>query len=133
MNTCRVLCTVGLLVAMAACSIDEVPSGATLYKQNCVSCHGVSGAGDGSLAADLPVPPANLRMLAQGNGGTFPAERVMATVYGYRGKTYQGLMPEFSAVLDSPEVIWRTPDGREIATPSALLALAQYLETLQDP
>lgn len=56
----------------------------------------------------------------------------MASIYGYRGKDFAALMPEFGSVLDSPPVIWTAPDGREIATPSALVALADYIETLQD-
>lgn len=107
-------------------------SGGALYRQNCVACHGKTGAGDGPLAADLPVAPANLRLLAAAKGGVFPTEQVMTVIYGYRGKDYVGLMPEFGPVLDSPHVIWTAPDGREISTPSALIALATYLETLQD-
>jgi putative copper resistance protein D len=34
--------------------------GAELYAQNCSSCHGALGHGDGPLAASLPVKPANL-------------------------------------------------------------------------
>ena len=84
------------------------------------------------MAADLPVPPSNLRLLAAGNDGVFPTEHVMTVIYGYRGKDYAGLMPEFGPVLDSPEVIWTAPDGRDVSTPSSLVALATYLETLQE-
>ncbi len=84
------------------------------------------------MAADLPVPPANLRGLAAANGGKFPAERVMATIYGYSGKGAAALMPVFGPLLDSAEVIWTAPDGRRIPTPSALLALSEYVATLQD-
>jgi mono/diheme cytochrome c family protein len=122
--------------ALAACDAvgpsDTAASGAVLFRQNCVVCHGVSGAGNGPQAATLPVAPANLRGVAAANGGVFPTESVMATIYGYRGKDYAGLMPEFGPVLDSPSVIWTAPDGREIPTPSALVALTLYLETIQD-
>ncbi|PCH68553.1 MAG: cytochrome C [Rhodobacteraceae bacterium] len=125
------------VTALAACNavgpLDTAESGAVLFRQNCVICHGVSGAGDGPEADALPVAPANLRALAAANDGVFPAEAVMATIYGYRGKDYAGLMPEFGPVLDSPSVIWIASDGREIPTPSALVALTGYLETIQDP
>jgi mono/diheme cytochrome c family protein len=123
---------VAALVPMAACTGDLPGSGAALYRGNCATCHGTTGAGDGPMAAGLPVPPADLRQLAATNGGVFPTERVMATIYGYSGKDAIALMPEFGPLLDSPEVMWLTPDGREIATPSALVALADHVQTLQD-
>lgn len=38
----------------------SVSSGRELFKEHCVSCHGSGGLGDGVLAENLPVPPANL-------------------------------------------------------------------------
>jgi putative copper resistance protein D len=46
--------------------IDSTPEsialGQMLYQQNCQQCHGVDGRGDGPLAADLPVTPADFRV-----------------------------------------------------------------------
>lgn len=121
------------LAGLVACTPDVTArSGAALYRQNCAICHGVTGAGDGAQTGELPVAPANLRGLSAGNDGVFPTERVMATVYGYRGKDYAGLMPEFGPLLEGPTVNWIASDGQEIATPSALLALTAYLESIQD-
>jgi putative copper resistance protein D len=44
-------------VAFTAASIA---AGAKTYTQNCVSCHGEGGQGDGPAAADLPIAPADL-------------------------------------------------------------------------
>lgn len=38
----------------------SVAAGAQLYRRWCVQCHGAQGRGDGPLASDLPVRPANL-------------------------------------------------------------------------
>ncbi len=38
----------------------SVSSGRELFNEHCVSCHGSGGLGDGVLAKNLPVPPANL-------------------------------------------------------------------------
>ncbi len=85
------------------------------------------------MATALPMPPANLRSLSARNGGAFPMERVIATIYGYPGKDDQALMPSFGTVLDGPQVNWSAPDGHTVPTPEALVALAEYLRTLQDP
>lgn len=37
----------------------DVTNGKILYQQHCLRCHGASGWGDGPLARDLKVPPAN--------------------------------------------------------------------------
>lgn len=122
-----------VLGVLVACTPDTTAhSGAMLYQKNCAVCHGSTGVGDGVQADDLPVPPANLRGLSAGNDGVFPTERVMATIYGYSGKDYAGLMPEFGPLLDGPTVNWIAPDGQEIPTPSTLLALTAYLESIQD-
>jgi high-affinity iron transporter len=47
--------------------LDEIPNqepslarGSVVYQQNCASCHGTMGTGDGPLAKGLEPPPANL-------------------------------------------------------------------------
>ncbi len=44
-----------LLVPSAALAADAA-AGKTTYEINCVSCHGVSGKGDGPVGAALPPP-----------------------------------------------------------------------------
>ncbi|MFZ0548846.1 MAG: c-type cytochrome [Candidatus Promineifilaceae bacterium] len=41
-------------------SADSIAQGQTVYEENCLACHGESGAGDGEEAAGLSSPPANL-------------------------------------------------------------------------
>lgn len=38
----------------------SIANGSRLFKENCVSCHGRGGLGDGSAGVALPVPPADL-------------------------------------------------------------------------
>ncbi|MBE1282983.1 MAG: c-type cytochrome [Rhodobacteraceae bacterium] len=122
-----------LIPTLVACSQSIEGRGAALYRQNCASCHGPTGAGDGPLVADLPVPPANLRLLSADNDGIYPEERVIATIHGYQGKNAEALMPEFGALIDGPKGVWTSPQGQQIPTPQALLDLSAYLQTLQDP
>lgn len=41
-------------------AVPSIADGATLYRQQCVSCHGEEGEGDGPLAAALPIAPLDL-------------------------------------------------------------------------
>jgi copper transport protein len=40
-------------------SEESVARGRELYEANCTQCHGLTGRGDGPLAATLPIPPAD--------------------------------------------------------------------------
>jgi putative copper resistance protein D len=40
----------------------NVATGDALFQQHCAACHGPQGEGDGPLAAQLPIPPADLMM-----------------------------------------------------------------------
>ena len=43
---------------------DSLRTGAALFQQNCATCHGPSGRGDGELAGDLETAPADLMTMA---------------------------------------------------------------------
>lgn len=54
-----VLALLALLAASAAAAQADVKAGRELYNKWCTSCHGVTGKGDGPVAANLPVKPGN--------------------------------------------------------------------------
>lgn len=120
------------LLLLAACA-PEGPGGARLYARHCAACHGPTGAGDGPEAPRLPVPPADLRGLAEAHGGQFPAASVMATIHGYPGKGHLGAMPEFGPLFDGETVAVTTTAGNVVAAPRAIVALTAHVETLQTP
>ena len=123
------------LLTITACTagmIDPPKSnGPQLFKKHCTSCHGHTAQGDGPRASSFTIPPANLTLIAQRNGGTFPTADVMAQINGYSGRHQMGGMPEFEEVIKSPLIDWTAPTGEVIPTPQALLALATYLEKIQ--
>lgn len=45
---------------VAPAAVPDLQRGAQLYAQNCASCHGPGGHGDGALAAQLEPPPTDL-------------------------------------------------------------------------
>lgn len=71
-----------LLAAGLASAQDRKDPGRREYRTSCASCHGAEGKGDGPMAASLNKPPSNLTLLAQRNGGVFPAQRVQQVIDG---------------------------------------------------
>lgn len=119
------------LFAVAACAEEQHDPGREIYMGYCVSCHGADATGNGVLADDLPLAPANLTALSAANGGVFPTSSVMAKIHGYPGRYQSHVMPEFGPILEGSTVIWTDEKGEMIETPQALLNLAEYLASIQ--
>ncbi|NEX47707.1 c-type cytochrome [Pseudotabrizicola algicola] len=120
---------------LGACVIGgaraPVPTGAQDFADFCAGCHGVSGKGDGEMAAGLARRPADLTLLARRNGGTFPTTQVMAKIWGYTGGRGAGVMPNFGPLLDGDLVPYDGGDGILTPTPVRLVQIAEHLKTLQ--
>lgn len=129
----------GLIVLAAATVLSacvpepEEVSGRALFDQFCVSCHGTTGKGDGPAAAGLARKPADLTRISARNGGSFPMVRVMSVIDGYTRAGDGSVMPELGDVLgEGPVEIIDTGNGIETPTPSRLVALADYLRSIQE-
>jgi len=123
-----------LPILLAACAPEQEVSGAVYFAENCAACHGPAGNGAGELAEWLDTPPADLRGLSARNGGTFPLVEVMSTIDGFqRGEHFAPQMPEFGAGDLGPTVIVDLGDGAGTPVPATLLALAEYLQSIQQP
>lgn len=121
------------LVLLAGCVSPGRTTGRADYAQFCAGCHGVSGKGDGPAAAGLAVRPPDLTGLSTRNGGTYPLAYVMTVIDGYTRRDQHGsLMPGFGPLLEGRMVLVDTGDGIPTPTPERLVALAEYLESLQD-
>ncbi|AHM04649.1 Cytochrome c family protein [Roseibacterium elongatum DSM 19469] len=121
---------VALALALAGCmEAEEPPTGAEDFVALCATCHGGAGAGDGPAAIGVTPRPADLTLLAARNGGTFPMLEVMARIDGYTSDT--GTMPEFGLLFEGELVPFETEPGVMTPTPPRLIALAEYIGTLQ--
>jgi mono/diheme cytochrome c family protein len=84
-------------------SRTTVNRGAVIYTENCASCHGVTGAGDGEAGHDLTPPPGNLAWLSQ-----MPVVKWDPFMYwtvAEGGVQFGTAMPAFRDVL-SKDDIW---------------------------
>jgi putative copper resistance protein D len=76
---------------------SAVARGGALYAQQCASCHGVYGHGDGPLAASLTVKPANL---AEHAAFHRPGDLFWVVAHGLSGTP----MPSFAMQLGDTEI-----------------------------
>lgn len=116
---------------VAAGTAAPAGTGAGDYARLCASCHGPEGRGDGPAASGLPTRPADLTRIARRAGGTYPRLQVMSRIYGYTMGSSDTHMPQFGELLEGPTVLYDPGDGIRTPTPARLVALQQYLETLQ--
>lgn len=133
----RVIIGAAIVVAagvLVACAPPPEVTGRSLFMEFCTSCHGATGKGDGPAAAGLDRKPADLTHISARNGGTFPMAWVLSTIDGYtRAREDNLTMPEFGVMLeDGPLVMVDTGDGIPTPTPERLVALAEYLRTIQE-
>ncbi len=61
---------------------SRAAAGADVFRRYCASCHGFSAQGDGSVAASLRKPPADLTRIAARRGGAFDAPAIAAFIDG---------------------------------------------------
>ena len=110
----------------------NVGAGKELFRQHCSTCHGLDGKGSGSMydpnSADKSrrVPPADLTVMSQQNGGTFPVDRVKEAIYNKKPVAGHG-------TPDMPS--WGNVFYNQKSNPKRLEArvdnLTAYIESLQ--
>ena len=133
-----------LLLTLGACNgarqldptnINVMPDetdGAAFFAQNCASCHGSAGRGDGPRAKTLLQAPTDLTQLSTRNGGEYPAARTLSYIYGDPEKSHLArVMPEFSGEM-SEDLVPVEIDGVFTPTPPQLAGLLAYLESIQE-
>jgi len=102
-------------------------SAVEMFKTYCASCHGVDGKGHGPASEALKVPPANLTLLKQKNGGTFPSSRVTRVVEGLDPITAHGSsdMPTWGPIFHSLE------PGNDAIAKLRIANLVKYIASMQ--
>lgn len=121
-----------LLALVLTCAVvaraagPDPAEGRDLYDQHCGVCHGANGKGDGSLADELKVRPADLTEISKRRGGKFPEVEVREIIDGRRKVRGHGgtEMPVWGRVFA------RSTFG-EVEVDAKLDALVAYLRTIQ--
>jgi mono/diheme cytochrome c family protein len=128
-----------LSVTAAAWAQTSVGLGRADYRDNCASCHGPSGKGDGPVHSFLIKPPSDLTTIARRHGGKFPQELMWEVIdgrwSGEGGPHGSREMPVWGNEFKS-RAMAMPGDSATTAEWSArnrIVSLLKYLETVQVP
>jgi len=111
---------------------DGAPDGREIYTQYCAGCHGEDARGSGPVAAMMSVDVPDLTGLSARYGGLFPLSDVVRRIDGrVEMRAHGDPMPVFGALLTGQSAAVDAPDGSPIVTKAAVLAVADYLASLQ--
>lgn len=133
MRTLSAFGVAGLTAAtLVACAPPPERTGQALFADYCVTCHGDDGTG-GVVAETLGRPVPDLTSIAARNGDVFPYAYVIDTIDGYtRSRAGNATMPEFGIELEAGKLVrYDHGDGLPKPTPERLVALAEYLASIQ--
>jgi mono/diheme cytochrome c family protein len=134
----------GLLIVLSSKSFGQEQeesqgaggSGEHAFQLYCSNCHGDGGRGDGPMALDLSVPPADLTKLSARNGGVFPRERLQGIIDGREIVKNHGdrEMPVWGKwfKMEAEEDLGGA-EGDEGTVQRRITDLINFLETLQEP
>ncbi|WP_137701970.1 c-type cytochrome [Marimonas lutisalis] len=108
-------------------------AGKQLYMENCASCHGATGVGDGDMAEFMSVHVPDLTTIAQRNDGVFPTLEIAHIIDGRTGVRLRGHGSEMPIwgmeFTDAPSM---EGDLSGIyAARGRVLSVVYYLESLQ--
>lgn len=122
------------VLVLQACAPTSPNTGRSMFVDKCAVCHGTSGKGDGPIASELESIPPDLTQIAARRDGVWPMLEVMSIIDGYSTRYLPGTeMPIYDEFLEGNLVTFDTGNGVQQKTPAGLLAIARYLETIQEP
>ena len=127
---------VAVVVLTGACAPDmedrtSVAQGARLFAANCAVCHGSDARGYQGPSEEIEAPP-DLTTLSIRNGGRFPDVAVLAQIFGMAPHDdSERMMPQFGNIDLGPTVIVEMEDGIGTPVQADLLALSEYLKSIQ--
>lgn len=109
------------------------------FKDNCASCHGAAGKGDGPVRSFLIQPPSDLTRITQRHGGKFPQDLMWEVIDGRwsgdGGPHGSREMPVWGTEFKA-RAMGQPGDSATTAEWSArnrIVSLLKYLESIQVP
>lgn len=142
-GTAALACLLGAMGAQAQAQSQApqaaVDLGKLEFTDNCASCHGVDGKGNGPIGWLLQKSPPDLSQLAKKNGGVLPVNRMYAVIEGTAAVPSHGTrdMPVWGREYRIEEG-QRLREARGLYEPAEvvrarILTLIEYISRLQTP
>ncbi len=102
-------------------------SGTEMFHSYCAVCHGTDAKGNGPAAPAMKAAPTDLTLLAQKNGGKYPAAHVAAVIRGQALTPSHGSedMPVWGPLFSS------ISQGHEAQVQQRIANLVEYIESIQ--
>ena len=120
------------IMGMTQTASAQSAAGAEEYARACASCHGLTGRGDGPLAEYMSIPVPDVTQIRARNNGVFPMLEVIHLIDGRSGlRGHGGPMPIWGDRFKAAVASELGDVGTEIAVRGRVLALATYLEAIQ--
>lgn len=138
MKRLTILSAVALMGSLSGAAIaQEVSIGAAEYKDNCASCHGTTGKGDGPFSEYLRNRAPSLTTFSKNNGGVFPVERIYKIIDGRTEKGHGSAeMPVWGKAYTAQSVETHGPFFGEFyaeeVVRARILALVAHIHSLQE-
>lgn len=108
-------------------------AGQAAFMEACAGCHGGDARGGGPTAQLLTVDVPDLTLIAARSDGGYDVARVIRLIDGREGiAAHGGPMPLFGGLLTGPSAVVDGPEGSPVATTEPILAIARWLETVQE-
>jgi mono/diheme cytochrome c family protein len=105
-------------------------SGSQMYASYCAACHGGNAKGTGPAVSALKLPPADLTLLSQKNGGKFPAAHVQSVLrFGVENPAHGSEdMPIWGDLMTSLDTGSRNSDS---VVTQRITNLVDYIKSIQ--
>jgi len=124
---------IAALMATGAVAQQKVDLGKREYDNNCATCHGLDGKGNGPYVEMLKRSPPDLSTMARRNGGIFPVAKAYDVVEGagpgHGGRDMPIWGKDYS--VKAAEYYVDVPYDREAFVRARILSLIEYVNRLQ--
>ena len=132
MRVALIFAALAMVASAAQAAAQDRDAGRQIFRDYCVTCHGMEGRGDGPMTQVLTISPPDLTQLTVDNNGVFPVSRVVARIDGRMPVLgHGGPMPVFGDLFAGESGVLDSEAGAPILTSQPMVDVVTYLKDLQ--